>query len=89
MLIRALRVGVSAVVTLAVCAYLIVTGCDDAPAPSDALGPRDDINECCSEWRPWNTDAPGECLDALAEPGVCRWLDCLLGLYSYHSEACP
>lgn len=61
---------------------------DNTIAPSDALGPRDDIGGCCDEWRPWDTEAPGRCLDVLCEPGVCRWLSCLAGVYEYESEAC-
>ena len=91
MLVRALRITVAAVISAVAIAYLLAS-CgfgDNVIVPSDALGPRNDINACCERWRPWNTDAPGECLDELAEPGVCRWLDCLLGIYSYRSEACP
>lgn len=75
----------------AVLAFGPVAACqfgDNTIAPSDALGPRDDIAACCDEWRPWDIEAPGRCLADLCEPGVCRWLDCLGGIFEYRSEAC-
>lgn len=92
-MIRIARFVVAPVIAVVVIAVIVFGGCefgDNTFTPPDGqLGPRDDIGACCDEWRPWDTDAPGECLDDLCEPGVCRWLDCLAGIYSYHSEACP
>lgn len=105
MLIRALRITISAVVTAVVCAILIASCFDSPPRtdwPPDDIGA--DIGDCCNGIvLPGIFDDPQECIDERTNVEAlqhtqCRFIHCLGGIVTYYvcnchgaasSEPCP
>lgn len=89
LLLRASRSAIAVCIAIAFGVWLM-TACrfgDNTIEPVDALGPRDDIGDCCLELLKGPFGDVQACLDDRTELGVCRWLTCAK-LWTYHSEAC-